>query len=103
MKRIIETIAASPGRWGRCGLLLALFTGAVLRLIWPFDIEYKYDEQWMFERTQRVGVQEPLPLHGLPTSAQFLNPGLNVWIFVGLGRLFGVSDPPALARVVQLL
>lgn len=90
----------SPSVW--LGLAAALVVGAVLRLIWGLDIEYKFDEQWMFERTQRAGVEEELPLHGMPTSAGFLNPGLNVWIFVGLARTFGVVDPPGLAKCVQI-
>lgn len=90
-------------RWALWGVLLAIAAGAGLRLVWEMDIEYKPDEEWMFKRTQRVGVDEPLPLHGLPTSANFLNPGLNVWIFVGLSKLCGVTDPPGLARIVQVL
>jgi hypothetical protein len=90
-------------RWAFWGILLALLAGAGLRLIWELDIEYKIDEAWMFERTQRAGIDEPMPVHGMPTSAEFLNPGLNVWIFVGLSKLFGVVDPPGLARIVQCL
>ena len=38
------------------GIVLALIVGAGLRLVWPGDMEYKADEIYSFERTQRVGV-----------------------------------------------
>lgn len=84
-------------------LTLALVCGILFRLIWPFDIEFKGDEAWMFERTQTVGVTEPWPLLGMPTCSVFRNPGMNVWIFVALGRLFSAADPPALAQAVQIM
>lgn len=90
------------GRAGVLGLSLAIACGILYRLIWPFDIEYKGDEAWMFEKTQTVGVSEPWPTLGMPTCSVFRNPGMNVWVFVGLGRLFGVTDPPGLARAVQI-
>jgi hypothetical protein len=77
--------------------------GVVLRLIWPNDIEFKADERWMFTRAQNVGVTEPWPWLGMPTSAMVSNPGLNVWFFAVLRRLFQASNPPELARTVQVL
>jgi hypothetical protein len=37
------------------------------------------------------------------SSGGFANPGMSLWVFLGLGRLFAVADPPDLARAVQLL
>jgi len=99
----MDGVSAPINRWALWGVLLAVAVGAGLRLVWETDIEYKFDEQWMFERTQHAGVDEALPVHGMPTSARFLNPGFNVWLFVGLSKVFGVTDPPGLARVVQCL
>jgi hypothetical protein len=91
-------------RWAwAVGLVLALVLGAVLRLIWVRDIEYKGDESWTFERTQRVGRTEPFPWLGMPTSASFRNPGMSVWVFLLLGKLCDVHDPTELARAVQYL
>lgn len=85
------------------GLVLALVVGAVLRLARGRDIEFKYDEAWTFYQTQTVGTIEPLPCHGMRTSGGFANPGMSVWVFLGLARCFDISDPTGLARVVQLL
>jgi hypothetical protein len=85
------------------GLAAALIVGIVLRLIWPNDIEFKADERWMFARAQNVGVTEPWPWLGMPSSATVSNPGLNVWLFAALRRLFQAADPPELARAVQVL
>jgi hypothetical protein len=85
------------------GLILALAAGAVLRLIWGADIEYKADEAWTFRRTQEVGRTEPFPYVGTLTSQGFRNPGLSIWVFLVLGKLFTVTDPVALARAVQVL
>jgi hypothetical protein len=91
------------GRRWAWGLALAVVAGAVLRLIWVEDIEYKGDEIWTFERTQQVGETEPFPLVGMPTSATVRNPGMSIWIFLGLSNIFAVQDPTDLARACQLL
>src|SRR5271165_3152157 len=85
------------------GLAAALIAGVVLRLIWPNDIEFKSDERWMFARALNVGVTEPWPWLGMPSSATVANPGLNVWFFAALRRLSQAADPPELARAVQVL
>src|SRR5262245_3442371 len=90
-------------RWWACGLAAALVAGAVFRLIWGLDIEYKYDEAWTFERAHNAGRSEPFPAVGMSTSAGFVNPGMSVWVFIGLDRLFGVETPDELARAVQLI
>jgi hypothetical protein len=85
------------------GLAGVLVLGAVLRLLWVGDIEYKADEVWTFQRVQEVQAGQPLPMLGMPSSQGPLNPGLSLWIFVGLGRLADVHDPRDLARAVQIL
>lgn len=89
-------------RWALAALILAVVAGAGLRLIWGMDIEYKGDEEWMFERMQALGT-EPFPWIGMPSCAEFNNPGLNTWVFIALGKLTGATDPPGLARGVQAL
>src|SRR5262249_15374406 len=85
------------------GLALALVLGAGLRLLWAQDMEYKKDERWTYHRPRGGGVPEPLPLQGMPTSLGPDNPGLSVWVFVGLGRLAAVEGPVGLARCVGVL
>ncbi len=84
--------------WSILGIVLALFAGAGLRLIWAEDIEYKADEAWTFEHSR----DGDLPWLGMPSSVDIPNPGMSVWVFVLLERLSGADDPPALARAVQI-
>ncbi|HWG45406.1 MAG TPA: hypothetical protein VN688_21765 [Gemmataceae bacterium] len=85
--------------WPVLGLILALIAGAGLRLVWPQDIEYKADEAWTFEHSR----DGDLPWLGMPSSVDIPNPGMSLWVFVGLQRLSGAEDPPALARAVQCI
>lgn len=82
----------------------ALAVGMLFRLIWPYDIEYKYDEHYMFERVMALGKTEGWRWLGMSSGAGGVqNPGMSIWIFQILGKLFLVDSAPALARVVQLL
>src|SRR5262249_47746474 len=91
------------GRPWSFGLLTALLLGGVLRLLWGQDIEFKEDEAWTFDRTQRVGDAEPCPWVGMPSSAGFPNPGMSLWVFLVLGKVTAAQDPVDLARAVQIL
>lgn len=84
-------------------LTLSLGFFLLLRLVYMNDIEYKYDEQYMFERSQAVGKTEPWPLIGMNSSAGLPNPGASVWTFVGLARLTGATTPPELSQAVGLI
>jgi hypothetical protein len=93
-----------PDRMLAAIICTAVLLGCALRLAWPLEIEYKADEQYMFERSQRVGVSEPWPALGMRSGAGgLLNPGLSVWFFVGLARASGATTPVGLARAVQVL
>jgi hypothetical protein len=81
-------------------ILGALVLGAILRLAWLSDMEYKGDERWTFERTQRIPGLEPWPPLGMASSVGLLNPGLSLWFFVVLAKLARAHDPVALARAV---
>lgn len=89
-------------RW-KLFLAFSLVVGSVLRLLWPEDMEYKEDEEYMFLRLMNVGVTEPLPWLGIPSGVYIKNPGMSVWIFLVLGKLFRATDPMALAQAVQIL
>jgi hypothetical protein len=84
--------------WFIGGIVLALVAGAILRLIWVEDIEYKADEAWTFEHSQ----QAHLPWLGMPSSVDIPNPGMSLWVFTLLQRISGAQDPPSLARAVQI-
>jgi hypothetical protein len=82
---------------------LAVLVGILFRLIWAADMEYKGDELYMFERSQKVAVSEPWPWLGMPSGVGTNNPGMSIWLFVGIARLFQATDPIALVRGVEIL
>jgi hypothetical protein len=98
-----EMATAKQRRWAAAGLVGAIVLGAWLRLVWVRDIEYKADEAWTFERTQRVGVTEPWPWVGMVSSTEVVNPGMSLWVFVGLSKLAAAHNPTTLARAVQVM
>lgn len=87
--------------WWAVGLACALIVGAGLRLIWVNDMEYKYDECWVFLQTQPESRTHDKPWVGMESSAGVLNAGMSLWIFEAAAKVFGVDDPTELARVVQ--
>jgi len=89
--------------WGVAAAIVAVVLGAGLRLVWGNDIEFKLDELWTFDRVRFVGHTEPFPWLGMPTSCALRHPGGSVWIFLVLGKLSGVAQPPDLARACQLV
>src|SRR5687767_14617862 len=99
MKAAVQSIAPSA----RLFLLTAFLLGTMLRLVWIGDIEYKYDEHYLFQRSVHAGRTEPWPWVGQPSSAQFRHPGLQVWSLLLLGRLVSADTPTELARAVQVL
>ena len=72
------------GKWETwsIGLVGALIVGAVLRLVWVMDMEYKGDEAWIFDRTQQVGRTEPFRWVGMRSSLRFRSPGMHIWVFL---------------------
>lgn len=90
----------------RVGLLVfaavAIALGSILRFVWLSDMEYKGDERWSFAHSQRDGYTQPWPALGMPSSVGFQNPGLSVWVFIALARIFGAYDPVALDRAVVI-
>jgi hypothetical protein len=78
----------------------AIAIGALLRFGWLTDMEYKYDEQWMFERSQAVPAREPWPELGMTSSVGLRNPSLSASVFIVLAKLSGAHDPVALCRAM---
>jgi hypothetical protein len=84
-------------------LTVALLLGACLRSVWPLDIEYKFDEAFVVEGVRRGGWPKPFPRLGMISGAGIRNPGMGLWVFLALGRLFHAQSPPELARGVQYM
>jgi hypothetical protein len=78
----------------------AIMLGALLRFSWLWDMEYKEDEQWMFERSQAVPEQEPWPKLGMTSSVGLRNPALSAVVFIVLAKLTGAQNPVALCQAV---
>ena len=85
------------------GLAAAILLGGALRLVWVEDMEFKADEAWTFKRTQQIGETEAWPWLGMQSSTELPNPGMSLWVFVGLAKLVGAHEPTTLARAVQVL
>lgn len=92
----------SPSRRWIAFLLLAFLAGAVLRNAWLSDMEYKYDEKWMFDAARNGDVPDPWPWVGMRSGAGVANPGMSIWVFAAPARLLHLQDPVALARVVTI-
>ena len=84
-------------------VLLAVVAGIALRLSYPTDIEFKADERWTFDQVRAAMAGGPWQWTGMPLSIGGLNPGMSLWVFIGLGWVAGAETPPDLARAVQLL
>jgi hypothetical protein len=82
----IPAASSPPPQWKRHLLPWALIlVGALLRLLWPLDFEWKADEKWTFDVARRtVWEGGAWPWFGMPSSVGLDNPGLSVWPFVGL-------------------
>jgi hypothetical protein len=85
------------------GVALALAVGAGLRLSFHQDIEWKADEQWTYLHAQAMAASGGWPPVGMPSSIGAPNPGMSLWLFAALTRLFGAGTPPDLAGSVQAL
>jgi len=82
--------------------LFSLALGSFLRLLWPADMEWKYDEQFMQRRALAMARGGIWPAVGMPSGAGGLrNPGLSIWAFGILARID--SSPLGLVASVMVL
>jgi hypothetical protein len=81
---------------------VALLLGAVLRLSWGWDIEYKSDEHYSTEAALGLGNKVRWPRLGMISSVGIRNPGMSVWVFNTLAQICGAHGPVGLARGVQV-
>jgi hypothetical protein len=92
----------SFGNVAAIGLAVILVMGAVLRLSFPNDIEYKSDESGYSEESNRLLHSGEWMWTGPATSINSPSPGLGIEIITFLRFVFGANSPPELARAVQL-
>jgi hypothetical protein len=78
----------------------AIALGAVLRLIWPSDMEYKVDERYLF--THATG-PSPFPWLGQASGVGTRNPGMGQWIYSLLSRAFALRTPVELVHGTMVL
>ena len=83
-------------------LSATLIIGLLLRLTYVNDMEYKEDEEYNFIQTQLIGITQPWPWYGMPSGVYLANPGMSIWVFAILAKLFGITQPTSLAHAVQL-
>ena len=91
-------------RWKSPSFLLCLAlvaAGIALRVAWPGDMEWKSDEQYMWERYLGVGRDEPWPWLGIASGVHVRNPGMSVWVFLLLGHLSRAETPVGLGMAVM--
>lgn len=79
-----------------------VLAGAILRLVWLDDMEWKLDEQWTYDRVRFAAI-EPTPWLGMPTSYDVRHPPGTVWVFQALGWLVDARSPVELARATATL
>lgn len=82
---------------------VSVVLGLLLRTVYPSDIEFKEDEKIMFDAMVRVGHAEPWPMLGMGSTVWVRNPGMSIWVFVVLGKVFCVNTPEGAARMVAVL
>ena len=100
MAELSKRLQAIP-IWFPVVVVLAL--GCFLRLVWPLDMEFKADEATNFGYATSLLPLGEWPLLGMHSSVGLPNPGLSCWLFMVLGRSLAVTNPPDLARAIQLI
>jgi hypothetical protein len=80
--------------------ILILILGSALRLLWPTDLEWKYDQIWMFNAAHEFANQiKPFDWMGMTSSAGVPNPGLSVWVFIQIAKF--TTTPVQMTMVIQ--
>ncbi|HXY29433.1 MAG TPA: hypothetical protein VEI06_01895 [Gemmatimonadaceae bacterium] len=80
-------------------VLALVVIGSVMRWVWPGDMEWKGDEQWMYRHARDAAATGAFPPVGMMSGGGVVNPGLALWIFALVARV--AHDPIAMVRFVQ--
>jgi hypothetical protein len=82
-------------------LFVSVALGIFLRLVWLGDMEWKRDEMWMFNASQKIVRTGDWPSVGFPSSAGGIpHPGMHIWIFGVIA--FFAHNPESMTRIVQI-
>ena len=74
--------------------------GAILRLAWPGDMEFKGDEAFLFSHATGP---HPFPWVGQSSGVGTSNPGMGIWIYSLMAKGLGLTTPTQLVRGVMVL
>jgi hypothetical protein len=84
----------------RAFLLSMLVAGCVLRVVWPADMEWKYDEQTLFWIARSIAQTGAWPELGMESGVGTPNPALSVWLFGAIAH--AAKTPLGMVAWVQL-
>ncbi len=88
----------------RSATCLCLLVGALARFAWIGDVEYKDDEDQVFQYTQAIHATDLWPALGQTSGLRELrHPALGVWSFAALARLLRLHTPLAVTLSVSAL
>ncbi|HEY9775811.1 MAG TPA: hypothetical protein V6C81_18765 [Planktothrix sp.] len=93
----------SNAAWLPAIAAVAVIVGSALRLAYHSDFEFKADEFWMLSHALLAGVNGDFPLLGCQSSTSIYNPGMSLWLFIALLRIFHLTDATSLTRGVECL
>ena len=65
-------------------------------------MEYKEDEEYNFTQAKLAGSVLSWPATGMPSGVYLQNPGMSIWVFIILAKIFRVTSPTELATAVQI-
>jgi hypothetical protein len=81
-------------------LAAALLLGAILRLVWPSDMEYRHDEMYLFHHATG---SHRFPWLGENSGVDLPNPGMGIWVYSLMARVAHLTTPIQLVRGVMVL
>jgi hypothetical protein len=79
---------------------VAVLLGVVLRVVWPWDMEYKGDEMYLFNHATGG---DPFPWVGQSSSVGTPNPGMGLWVYSLMAQGLRLDSPVALVVGVMVL
>lgn len=77
-----------------------LIAGIILRFLWVYDMEWKWDEFLMYDAAIDIAQTGKLPLTGMKSGGGIENPGLSMWI-IGIIAKF-TTVPVNMVKVIIL-
>jgi hypothetical protein len=84
-------------------IFVGVFVGAILRHLFLEEMLFQYDEKYMYLAARKIAEEGTWPTLGMHSGVRARNPGMSVWVFGVLAKLFQVADPVALCRAVSWL